>query len=155
MPLGIRLCGAIAGRFGPKCGDKLMCVFIVGKLFFGFWFYFLVLFYLNPSLCHNNNNKNENNNSPLQPRPHAVRHTMYDAGCGGVGWKTALCHPSCTIPDWPHCGALSAAERELEVRMKPWMVYCTLQRPKLTKECLENAGYMSNLINSAVKHIFF
>lgn len=114
MPLGIRLCGAIAGHFGPECGDKLMCFHCRNVVFFFLMFCFLVLFYLNPSLCHNNNNKNENsknNNSPLQVPPHTVRHTIYDAGCGGVGWKTALCHPSCTVPDWPHCGALSAAER--------------------------------------------
>lgn len=33
-------------------------------------------------------------------------------------------------------------KEELEGRMTPWMLYCTLQRPQLTKECLENAGYV-------------
>lgn len=42
--------------------------------------------------------------------PHLVQLST-DPGSGEVGWKTPLCHPSCTLPDWPHCGALSAAER--------------------------------------------
>lgn len=42
--------------------------------------------------------------------PHLVRLST-GPGSGEVGWKTPLCHPSCTLPDWPHCGALSAAER--------------------------------------------
>lgn len=34
-----------------------------------------------------------------------------DPGSGEVEWKTPLCHPNCTLPDWPHCGALCAADR--------------------------------------------
>lgn len=33
-------------------------------------------------------------------------------------------------------------KKELEGRMKQWMLYCTLQRPQLKKECLENAEYI-------------
>lgn len=38
--------------------------------------------------------------------PHLVQHCTDPES----GWKTPLCHHSCTLCNWPHCGALCAAD---------------------------------------------
>lgn len=84
----------------------------------------------------------QNNYSPYHtPHTHTPPHLVQlgtDPGSGEVGWKTPLCHPSCTLPDWPHCGALCAADREAGRMNNVMDAYCTLYRDTVYPTVMKN-----------------
>lgn len=59
--------------------------------------------------CHYNYSPNQPH-SILYAPPHLAQRRA-DPWSGEAGWKTPLCHPSCSLLDWPHCGALCAGDR--------------------------------------------
>lgn len=59
----------------------------------------------NVQVCHDDYSPT----TTLHKQTHLFQHSA-DPESGDVGRKTSVCHPSCTRSDWPHCGALCAAD---------------------------------------------